>query len=118
MSGALHSVRVVPVFFLVLVAAVLADIGFGHCSDAAHVNLSASWSQQVGVGDTNPDNSGAEFCAALCATAGAATPVHDSTVAVETLLETAHPAPPAVAIPQHESPTAPSRLGLLGILRI
>lgn len=113
-----RTLRVVHIFLLVLVAAVIAGVGFGNSSDAAHAAVGTSWSQPVSVGDTDSNHSDSEFCAALCATAGAATPIHDSLVVVEVRFRTERPTPAAVAIPQRESPAPPSLLGLLGILRI
>ncbi|WP_147295945.1 hypothetical protein ACR5MH_0885 (plasmid) [Streptomyces sp. L7] len=118
MSGILRGVRVVPIFLLLLVAAMIAGIGFGHSSDAAHVGATASCSQQVSVGDTCPEHSDAEFCAALCATAGTATPVADLTAALGEQFAVAQPVPAAVAVQKQPSPAVPPPLHLLGVLRI
>ena len=110
--------RVVPVVLLIIAAALIAGIAFGHAADAGHAATSVSWSLEASADDPGPDHGDADSCAALCATADASTPVRESTVTGDTQLEGTQPTVAIVAIPIHPSPEPPSLLGLLGILRI
>lgn len=118
MAGTLRSLRAVCVLLLILVAAMVAGIGFGHSADAAHLAVDVSWSQQAVVHDVDHENSGAEYCAVLCATADAATPVQAIAATTGACFVTVRSMPAPIALPLPGSPGAPSPLRPLSVLRI
>ncbi len=119
MGFAVRLARAAPAILLLIAAAIVLSTGFGHATDGSDLTGAAESSVAQAPSIQDPDGPTAvEFCAALCATAGSATPALEAAPLTDQHVNVVRPEPsrlPRSGAARRAASPAP---GLLGVLRL